>query len=374
MKIAEFFIGLGVKGDDKTNNAIGGIRSGIGEIRTTSLAAKAAIVGVVYGLERMMSHSAQQGANLVRFANLTGLSTKRLQQWQFAAKMASVSNEEVTGSFKSVQGAMANMLLGKGSPEGMHLMSAYTDFDVSKARDTFYVMEKISEFAKKAPKDVGNTLLQSFGIGEGMITAMRRNAFTAEKLMKAPIYTQKEIKKLEKVNAEWSKLGHLMKLSMGKITSKHGTSIMGDLNETTKELVTLIEALVTLSGKLEVFKVLNKAISGWGEIFKAGSDMVSFFTSEKTSTMDKQVAAGNFITDIGKHLVDRSGLKYSEVNKNMLDAGLKKPRRDVYEKSEMTINQIMNFKHDGKDSRKVGTAAKTGAKEAYRQMNQGQEN
>ena len=41
-----------------------GIKGTLGEIKTEGLAAKAAILGMVYGLERLMMNSAQTGQNL----------------------------------------------------------------------------------------------------------------------------------------------------------------------------------------------------------------------------------------------------------------------------------------------------------------------
>lgn len=69
------------------------------EIKGTSLGTKAAIAGAAFAVERMTRFSTQMGASYKEFARYTGLSTKMLQQWQYAGRKANVSNEEVENSF-----------------------------------------------------------------------------------------------------------------------------------------------------------------------------------------------------------------------------------------------------------------------------------
>ena len=139
MKIGELFIDLGVKGKDVTGKAIRSIHDGLQGVADTSLSTKAAIVGVVFGIERMMSFSSKMGAGLKEFSLLTGLSTRELQKWQYAGRKVNVSNEEVESSFKSIQQAMGDMLIGKGAPEGMALLADAVGFDENKAKDTLFL-------------------------------------------------------------------------------------------------------------------------------------------------------------------------------------------------------------------------------------------
>jgi len=164
MTIAELFVNLGVKGADSAGKALGGVKGGLGEVKSMSLEAKAALVGVIYGLERMMSNSAQLGTSLTNFNALTGISAQQLQQWQYAARQAGVAGEEMTGSMKAVQSTMANMLMGKGAPEGMAMLANKVGFDPARARDTAYVLGQLQKFAQSVPQDVGNAMIKSFGV------------------------------------------------------------------------------------------------------------------------------------------------------------------------------------------------------------------
>ena len=275
MNIAELFVNLGIKGGDKTVGTLGNVKKGLGEVSSMSLEAKAGILAMMYGLEQMMSKSGAAGTGLTNFAALTGLSAKTLQQYQFAARQAGVSSEELTGSLKGVQNSMSNMLLGKSIPEGMGIVSRLTNFDPAKARDTFYVMQKLQEAAQKMPKDVGNNMLKSFGLSEGTIAAMRRNAFTPEMLGKAPTYSDKEISSLDKSNIAWSNLGNKIEMAMGHFNAAHGQQLVNDISKITDAVLKMITAFETLAEKLKLFAVIGKVFEGWEMIFKGVNEGVS---------------------------------------------------------------------------------------------------
>lgn len=191
-----------------------------------SIEAKAGIAAVIYGMERLMQNSAQAGTGLTNFAATTGLSMKSLQQWQYAARQAGVSGEELTGSVKAVQQSMTNMLLGKGAPEGMGILARAVGFDPKKAKDTFYVMDKLQEASKRLSPEMFQAVSKSFGVGEGVSAAMRRNMFRPDVFAKAPIYSDQETGKLDKVNVAWSNLGQKIEMAMGHLTAGHGLQLV----------------------------------------------------------------------------------------------------------------------------------------------------
>lgn len=362
MKIAELFVGLGVKGADTAGKALGGIKSGLGEVKSMSFEAKAAIATVVYGLERLMSQSAQNGTALSNFNALTGMSTKELQQWQYAARQVGVAGEELTGNLKSVQGVMANMLMGKGAPEGLAMVANKVGFDPSKARDTMYVMQQLQKFAQQVPQDVGNQMLKSFGLSEGVISAMRRNAFRPEVMARAPTYGDGEIKNLDKVNVAWSNLGQKIQMAMGHLTAKDGMKIVSEISKMTTEVFKLLSALTQLADKLEVFKWMGKVFEGWSMILNGASE-----------TIDK----------IGKNK-GGAGAGAKEALKSMFEGmaeagkGALMTAQDAFAPSvspqqpqktqNINVNQNLNFQHDGKDSHKTSKDVHKAVKDAYRQI------
>ena len=106
------FVSLGVKGADKTIDAFAKVGTGIKNVATESLAAKAGIIGATYALEQFMSNAATRGTDLSNLSTYLGISTKQLQQWQYAAQQAGESGEEFTSSLKSVYDKVAQMRLG----------------------------------------------------------------------------------------------------------------------------------------------------------------------------------------------------------------------------------------------------------------------
>lgn len=230
MTIAELFVNLGVTGKAESARAISDIKGGLKEVANTGLAAKAGILAAVYGLERLTGMAAKEGMELQKFGIATGLSTKKLQQWQFAAKQMGVEGEHVVGSVRSIQNAMTDMLLGKGAPEGLAIISNTVGFDPEKARDTFYVMGQLEKFAKTVPPDIAGNVLKSFGISEEMFQFFRANKLNIDKIKPSNLFSDREIRQLARVNVGWVNLWHSLKIFGGRIVAEFGESGVGALS------------------------------------------------------------------------------------------------------------------------------------------------
>lgn len=381
MTIAELFVNLGITGTEKTVGALSNVKKGMGDLSSTSLEAKAAIVGAMYALQRLMSNSAQMGTGLSNFNALTGLSTKSLQQWQYAARQAGVSSEELTGSVKSVQQSMTNMLLGKGAPEGMGMLANKVGFDEKRARDTFYVMQKLQEFAKSQPADVGNNVLKSFGLSEGTIAAMRKNVFNPKTLAQAPVYSEGQIGQLNKVDVAWKNLSAKIEMAMGKFSSKHGLDIVKDISKLTDQVFKLIEAFSRLADKLKLFEGIGKVFEGWSMLFGGLSGAVDTVAKDKKGTLHGLAEQGEgFAEGLGQFLkgafmTATEGLDMkdnSEISEKTIAP--KMPNTPPPTKSQnVNINQNLNFQHEGKDHQKTSDSVKKAIRGAVRQMSsQGQ--
>jgi len=379
MTIAQFFVELGIKGSDKTINAFKSVKNGLGEIKSMSFATKAAIAGALYGLERMMSQSAQLGTGLTNFTALTGLSAKNLQQWQYAARQAGVSSEEFTGNLKGVQSAMTNMLMGKGAPEGMGLLANRVGFDPARARDTFYVMEQLQKFAQSGvPEDLANNVMKSFGLGEGTIAAMRRNVFRPEIFAKAPTYSAGETKQLDRVNVAWSNLGQKIQMAFGRFTARHGMQLVTDISKITDQVVKLTDAFMKLADKLKFFQGIGKVFEGWTMIFNGLTGAVNEVTGNKGGVLEGLKNVGS---DIFKGASDAAKGAYLTLTENDDNMPVTK-RGAIAERSvaprmnapkttnnnqNVVVNQNLNFQHDGKDHAQTSKSVKDAVQKAYRQ-------
>lgn len=355
MKIAELFVGLGVKGGDAAAKAIGGVKTGLGETKSMALETKAAIIAVVYGLERMMSQSAQVGTSLMNFNALTGIGTKELQQWQYAARQAGVSGEELTGSIKGVQASMTSMLTGQGAPKGLAMLANKVGFDKTRARDTLYVMEQLQKFAQAVPKDVGNDMLKSFNLSEGTIAAMRRNMFTPQNFAKAPSYGEKEVAQLNRVDVAWANLGQKVQMAFGHFSSKHGMQLVKDLSKITDAVLHLADALTTMGEKWKVFGAISKVLT--------------FFADAIESKEGTALGERHYEKKLWKQITTSGGLFGGG------DAAAPNTPVGAGGAAQQNINvqQTLQFQHDGKDAKKTGDSTSKAVKDAFRQMSaQGQ--
>lgn len=362
MNVGELFVSLGVKGADQSAKSIDGVRKGLGEVRSMSLEAKAAIIGVVYGLERLMSNSAKTGTDLSNFNALTGLSAKSLQQWQYAARQAGVSSEEFTGSIKGVQQSMTNMMLGKGAPEGMAMLANKVGFDPKRARDTFYVMEQLQKFAKTVPPDVANAMIKSFGVSEGTIAAMRKNVFTPEMFKKAPTYSDKEVNQLSKVDVAWSNLGTKIQMAMGHFTSKHGMKLVGDISKITTEVIKLVESITQLADKLKIFEAIQKVAELIGSTFESANRQIDAINKPE-SYKSKNEPGKTGYGQMWKDALSNDFNKLKDLVTPKINSGQSSQNVNNH---DVTMN--LNFNHDGKDAHKTGTAVHKSIKDAYRQI------
>lgn len=382
MNIAELFVNLGIKGAEKTVGALGQVKKGLGEVGSMSIEAKAGILGAMYGLERMMAISGQAGTGLVNFAALTGLSAKGLQQWQYAARQAGVSAEEMTGSLKGVQNSMTNMLMGKGAPEGIALLSkAVGGLDPTKYKDTFYMMTKLQEGIQKMSPEMGQMVAKSFGVSEGVISAMHRNVFTPDMLKKAPTYSDGETKSLDKSNVAWANLGNKIEMAFGHFNAKHGQTMVGDISKVVDQVVRLAEAFERLSEKLKLFQLLGKVFDGWGMIFNGAANAVDDITKNK-----KGIGAGLWekTKDVAKgayEVYDGMQIDEKEQRQKMIEDGMAEMRAHppswlapkVQAQASGTVNNTTNVNQtiahhgDAKDTKAVKDVHKAAINHAYRQ-------
>ncbi len=361
LKVGELFLNLGIKGADKTLGAVSAGVKGMGELKSMSLGAKAAIAGAIYMLQDLMSDSAKMGAGLSNFTALTGMSAQSLQQWQYAARQAGVSGEELTGSLKSVQNAMTNMLLGKGAPEGMAMLANKVGFDPAKARDTLYVMQQLQKFAQQVPQDVGNNMLKSFGLSEGTIAAMRKNAFRPEVFAKAPRFSDKEIGALSKVDAAWANLGQKVQMAFGHMTAKDGLRIVNEISKMTTEVLKLVDAMVKLADRMKIFQIIGKSFEGLAMITRGLTSLTGDLGTEK----GREKLGGDakeFLTSIPGVL--------GVIGQDLKDAILPSAPANLAPPKEQNIevNQTLQFLHDGKDSKKTSSSVNKAVKDAFRQL------
>lgn len=314
--VGELFVSLGVKGADKTMNSLKGVGGGLSNLLSLSFEAKAALVGAAYALERLFSASGKKGTELTNFNAAIGMSTKTLQQYEYAAQQVGVSNQEVASTFSTLQGQMAKMLLGESGPKLLGVF-ARAEGDVSPESAKRFgehpeeLLQKLQHYAQ-TEKNVllRNQVLESFGLNENMIAALSRGAFSQKNLAKAPTYSDKEIGNLDKANAGWKNLGTSIEMMVGRFNAQHGLEFVNDL----QKLIPPFERLLSVANKF-IEKI--HLFDGIKAIFEGAAKAVDFLSKK----LDEFTKSG-FIEKTSKNMTSVSK-ELGEVNKSESFQGVK---------------------------------------------------
>ncbi len=390
MNVGELFINLGIKGTDKTVGALHSVHKGLSDTTHLSFEAKAALVAAMYTMEQLFSASGKVGTGLTTFAKATGISTQMLQQYQYAGRQVGVTNEQTANTFKKLQDAMAGAAIGKAPPEGMSQLAAAVGGIKENYKELSEHPEKLFQYLQKGAQKIHNIpfrnqVLKSFGIDEGMIAAMSRNAFNPKAFSQAPIYNDKEVSQLDRANIAWSNLGTSIEMAFGHFNAKHGTTFVNEISQIINQLLKLTEALTVLADKFKIFEGISNVLSGIANTFKLVSEV-----SDKVQ--GKQLKKGDLLySEPGSELIP--GLKGSPIwnffksfshpeNVSHLKApsfsiplpafpGEKSGK--VEKNQNVTIHQNLNFQHEGRDHNKISHSVKKSVENAFRQFSaQGQ--
>lgn len=260
MTIAELFLKIGIQGADTTGKALGGVTKKMDEIREASLLTKAAIAGVVIGFERLTGFASQAGMDLYKFNTVTGLSTDKLQEWQYAAMRFDVTGEEVSSTIKGIQSAMTSMKLTGNAPSGLGLLAAKVGFDTKRIDDTFYVLSKVQQFVKTAPISLANEVAKSFGLSENMIQMLRVADLAKDKLSKTDVISKDEIGRLVEINKLWKDFWFGLRTIGIKAVAKDGKIIVEELYNAFKLLRDAYRFVDDLVSKFSELKLVIVAI------------------------------------------------------------------------------------------------------------------
>ena len=271
---AELFVSLGIKGSEKTLNVLSTVKTGMGGIRDTSLAAKAAILAAVYALEKMTMGAANSGYNIQSLATYLDISTKSLQQWRYAALQAKISNEEFDQSARAVQNNLKSFAESAILPKGSDILAQETHLNFTKDLKVDDILPKLLEFAhnKKYSRKNIETILEAWGLSSNEISQAIMGKFTTANLNKAPIVGDGELNKLSNISVEWANLEAKVKLFMMHLTAKDGEEAVKNLNHMADSVFRIANDIERISTKLGVFKLIGNMFNGLDMILGVTAD------------------------------------------------------------------------------------------------------
>lgn len=270
MNVGDFFVTLGVKGADQTAAALSKTNNGLKTIYSSSLAAKAAVLGAIYGIERMTSDVGSMGAGLSQFNEKTGLSILRLQQLQKAARNAGVDAKGLGNEVSGLQDKFVSMGFEGFTNTLATISRSVGGIDVAKARqDTFYLLEKLRQFIQVTPPDRAKYFTKDL-ISDDLFVTLRR-AKTPIDQLKGNFLSANESKAAERFKINLQNFYDNFEKQIARTVIKH-PGIVSDVQKLSLSMLKLVDALVGLADKVYIFDGLSNLINSLSMIAdKAGS-------------------------------------------------------------------------------------------------------
>lgn len=168
------------------------------------------LVGLGAAMTYLAKKSSDIGANLLRFSQLTGLSTDKLQELEQQAAASGISTDEVANALKSLQETSTNLMLGQGDAHAWQLLG------LAPGQDPFKQLEQLQKASASMSAPMFTTLAKSAGFSEDMITFLHeiKDMPPADKNL---IFSEKEIKNLKTFDVFFNRATNNFQLAMKKL-------------------------------------------------------------------------------------------------------------------------------------------------------------
>ena len=145
---------------------------------------------------------------------------------------------------------------------------------------------------------------------------------------------------------------------MGHLTSKHGMTLVKDVEKLATSILHLVDALVKLGEETKVLEKFGKLVDFFADAAesKPGTVMGERHLEKKLWNWISGKSGGDEYDNPGAIDAKRAGLPN-------LPAGVHGGKTQTIE-----VNQTLQFQHDGKDAKKTGDSTHKAVKDAFRQM------
>lgn len=301
VSVGELFVNLGVKGTDKTVQAFTSVKSGLGDMASMSLEAKAGIAALFYGIQQLFSASMHAGANIGNLSASLGINQKALQQWAGAAEAAGASSDSVFSAFQKIQNIMTTWQRGGGAPPSLGILLGGIGKGAEEfrndANDLSKVMGDLSKFAqnKNIPQGLKSQILSEWGAG-GLIGPMTQGKFNSNELSKVPFLSEGENKALAGMNTTFSRIETQWQKGLAKMIADGGPQLTKDIQAISTSLLELIKALNDLAKASHFIDLLTKFVGVFTFATNAGTQAVhDSISGDKTNVFGKSTLFGKYI-------------------------------------------------------------------------------
>jgi hypothetical protein len=255
VKAGDLFVELGMKGDGAFLQGMGAISEGMFGAFAGAQAVVDSIEAVLGKFAQLAQASSENALGLQQFSNATGLSASKLQSLQNALlHFGGVNPKETLSAVESAQSAMTKLLMNEGSSK-LGIIAQYSHgFDPKKAMtDTYYMVNKLREFAKAVPAQIGLSVFRDLGLGENFFGALRKSTGNLFNFNLLSRNTDAQLAKLSQIQIEWEELGITIGHAFDQFNLQHGEQIVDTLKELTTALIGMFNTIIGFLNALDAF-------------------------------------------------------------------------------------------------------------------------
>ena len=229
MNIGELFVKIGIKGGKESIATMS-------QLKNTTVAAKAAVLGLVVAFAKMSQEARKFAMNMEVFEANTGLSGQTLQKMSWQAAQAGVSLENMAGTLQTIQSMSKQIALGEGNIKPFQMLG------IDSQQDPVKILNDIGNAIRRNQKDPAmiRQIVDDFGISNELYYALLQKQ--TEELDKQFLLKDEDKEALVKLNQEWYKIWWYVK--------QIGIKSQGFLAHVALPLVKAVGSVVKFVGEL----------------------------------------------------------------------------------------------------------------------------
>lgn len=249
MKVAELFVELGVKGSEKALNSVKQVGDFLTDVSAKGLAAKAAIIGAVYALERLTVSSGEYGAGISNLSTLTGVNDKYIMQleeaYRWYGNLGDAAESAAQSTIRAASKIQQEMIIEGEPPRG--LMQAFSEMNVQLQRaetDVPYLLEKMRGYVRKHAKDISPVVVNAFteAFGEGFVVTARSMDKDVSSLTRN-IPSRGLVEKSAQIRRAWADFKKQFSLFELNLAGEYGAPVIKFLDEALAKVGILINKM-----------------------------------------------------------------------------------------------------------------------------------
>lgn len=350
-------INIGLKNANKAQDELKGITTGVKDLKSASLEAKAAVLGTIYAFTELTGKQNAFGMALTSFENLTELSGERLQRWQRVMRQVGVTSEETTATISNMHKKLGEVILNKGSfGDGWLAISnkvGQIDMKRLAAGDAFYMLDLLKQYAKltkgqgiAAPARV---LMNAAGLSDNFIAGLNNpNLKNPNQAEAWSVYNKREQKGLTQGYVGFDTLEDKWSHAFGRLSAAVSPELAKDLNDISDGLIKLGEAVGGLAKALAAIPFVGylgkKAMGVEQDWLKAETTGAKFIEAMVNSPKLRDMVMKDLGTAISK--------------------GASTVHNSLQPNTTITVNGV-----DANNAAAVGAAVSVEINRAFRQLN-----